>query len=118
MKHSILMILAAMLLLLASCSTKDLSGVYECQSLKGTGVGAKDRVIDALSDGSCTYSQLEFKADSTIVLTGKDRTLTATYTRNDDIIRVKDGQTEILFEIRIDKTIKGEGVTKGIYKKY
>ena len=106
------------LVLFASCTTKDLTGIYECQSLKGAGAGVQDRMIEALTSDTCAYTQLEFKADSTIVITGKDRTFTSTYSRDNDIIRVKDVQADILFTIRADRTLKGEGVSTGIYKKY
>jgi hypothetical protein len=118
MKYSIQIILPTALLLFAACSTKDLTGIYECQSLKGAGVGVQDRMIEALSSDTCAYTQLEFKADSTIVITGNNRSFTSTYTRNKDEIRVKDAQNDILFTIRADRTLKGEGVSEGIYKKY
>ena len=118
MKNSIQFVLATSFLLLTACSTKDLSGIYECQSLKGAGAGVQDRMIEALSDDSCAYIKLEFKADSTIVITAKDRSFTSTYTRDNDLIRVKDVSSDILFTIRADRTLKGEGVSKGIYKKY
>jgi hypothetical protein len=60
------------------------------------------------------YKEIEIKGASTIVISGFFAT---SYVVDENYIRVKTDKSDLLFKIKTDNTLVGEGYAAGIYKK-
>ena len=85
-------------LALAACGNQALEGEYKNQ---GNGI----------------YSAVEFKGKSTAVVKGMGMSFPTSYERDGQLIRLKTDKSDLLFTIKEDKTLVGEGFAEGIYKK-
>ena len=85
-------------LALAACGNQALEGEYKNQ---GNGI----------------YSAVEFKGKSTAVVKGMGMTFPTSYERDGQVIRLKTDKSDLLFTIKDDKALVGEGFAEGIYKK-
>ena len=85
-------------LTLVACGNQALEGEYKNQ---GNGI----------------YSAVEFKGKSTAVVKGMGMTFPTSYERDGQLIRLKTDKSDLLFTIKDDKTLLGEGFAEGVYKK-
>ena len=85
-------------LALAACGNQALEGEYKNQ---GNGI----------------YSAVEFKGKSTAVVKGMGMTFPTSYERDGQVIRLKTDKSDLLFTVKDDKTLVGEGFAEGVYKK-
>jgi len=92
--------LAGLLLTLAltACGNQTLDGEYKNQ---GNGI----------------YSAVEFKGKSTAVVKGMGMTFPTSYERDGQVIRLKTDKSDLLFTVKDDKTLVGDGFAEGVYKK-
>lgn len=85
-------------LALAACGNQTLEGEYKNQ---GNGI----------------YSAVEFKGKSTVVVKGMGMTFPTSYERDGQLVRLKTDKSDLLFTVKDDKTLVGEGFAEGVYKK-
>jgi hypothetical protein len=85
-------------LALAACGNQTLEGEYKNQS---NGI----------------YSAVEFKGKSTAVVKGMGMTFPTSYERDGQLIKLKTDKSDLLFTIKDEKTLVGEGYAEGVYKK-
>ncbi len=93
-------ILAALPLIFAltACGNQALEGEYKIQ---GNGI----------------YSALEFKGKTTVVIKSMGMSFPSSYVQDGNLIRVKTDKTDLLFTIKDGKTLVGDGLSEGVYKK-
>lgn len=88
----------SLVLALAACGNQALEGEYKNQS---NGI----------------YSSVEFKGKSTAAVKGMGMTFPTSYERDGQLVRLKTDKSDLLFTIKDDKTLVGEGFAEGVYKK-
>ena len=93
-----LLLILSFALALAACGNQALEGEYKNQ---GNGI----------------YSAVEFKGKSTAVVKGMGMTFPTSYERDGQLIRLKTDKSDLLFTVKDDKTLVGEGFAEGVYKK-
>ena len=69
------------------------------------------------NQGNGIYSAVEFKGKSTAVVKGMGMTFPTSYELDGKLIRLKTDKSDLLFTIKDDKTLVGEGFAEGVYKK-
>ena len=98
MKLARILINLSFVLALAACGNQVLEGEYKNQ---GNGI----------------YSAIEFKGKSTAVVKSMGMTFPTSYDLDGKLIRLKTDKSDLLFTIKDDKTLVGQGFAEGVYKK-
>ena len=107
------------LVIVIGCKTNSISGVYVCdqsQKKADTTINHGSNV-EAFIDLTCTIEELDFKGNSTVQLKMKNGQIATSYVVDKDYIRIKGSGAEILFKIKDNKTLSGEGSFQGEYHK-
>ena len=109
----------SILVIVIGCKTNNMSGVYVCdQSQKKADTTIKHGNNDeAFIDLTCTIEELDFKGNSTVELKMKNGSMVTSYVVDKDYIRIKGSGADILFKLKDNKTLSGEGVFGGDYHK-
>lgn len=96
-----------------------MSGIYICdqsQKKKDTTIH-HENTIESFTDFTCIIEELDFKGNSTVVLKISNGPFATSHVTDNDYIRVKGTGSDILFKIKDNKTLSGEGIAQGIYYK-
>jgi hypothetical protein len=109
----------SILVIVIGCKTNTMSGVYVCdQSQKKSDTTIKHgSTVETFIDVTCIIEELEFKGNSTVELKMKNGPIVTSYVVDKDYIRVKGSGTDILFKVKDNKTLSGEGSFQGEYHK-
>lgn len=73
--------------------------------------------VESFIDVTCIIEELDFKGNSTVELKMKNGPIVTSYLVDKDYVRVKGSGTDILFKIKDNKTLSGEGSFQGEYHK-
>ncbi len=98
MKFTQMQVSLSFALALAACGNQALEGEYK-------------------NLGNGIYSAIEFKGKSTALVKGMGMTFPTSYERDGQIIRLKIDKSDLLFTVKDDKTLVGEGFAEGVYRK-
>jgi hypothetical protein len=98
MKITQILVGLSFVLSLSACGNQALEGEYKNQ-------------------GSGVYSAVEFKGKSTAVVKAMGMTFPTSYERDGRLVRLKTDKSDLLFTIKDDKTLVGQGFAEGVYKK-
>ena len=124
MKPFSILICLLVIIIFYSCSNKHLKGIYICEKIAEDSTKTSKNNLTKLAlgmlgiDDVCLYTQLEFKGTNTVVLStviGQD--YPTSYIIDEDYIKVKTDKSDLLFKIKDDKILIGEGYSKGLFKK-
>ena len=109
----------SIMVIIASCKTNSMSGVYVCdQSQKKADTTiTHGNSVEAFMDLTCTIEELDFKGNSTVELKMKNGAIVTSYVVDKDNIRIKGSGADILFKVKDNKTLSGEGIFEGEYHK-
>jgi hypothetical protein len=107
------------LMIVIGCRSSYISGVYVCdQSQKKADTiihqGSRD---DIYLDVTCAMEELDFKRDKTVEIKLENGSFLTSYLVNKDDIIIKGTGSDILMKIKDKKTLSGEGIFKGFYRK-
>jgi len=72
-------------------------------------------LIDAVAPGGCLYPHFKFHGESTVMIGSFIGDLACSYVRDQDYIRIRTDQSDLLLRIVDSDTLIGEGFAKGIY---
>jgi len=95
--------------------TRILAGLSFVLSLTACGNQALEG--EYKNQGNGIYSVIEFKGKSTAVVKGMGMTFPTSYERDGQLVRLKTDKSDLLFTVKDDKTLVGEGFAEGVYKK-
>lgn len=109
----------SILVIVTGCKTNNMSGVYICdQSQKKTDTTINHgNTVEKFIDLTCTIEELDFKGKSTVVLKMENGPIVTSYVVDKDYIRIKGSGADILFKVKDNKTLSGEGIFLGEYHK-
>lgn len=96
-----------------------MSGVYICDQSQKKAVTTINHgnTVEKFIDLTCTIEELDFKGKSTVVLKMKNGPIVTSYVVDKDYIRIKGSGADILFKVKDNKTLRGEGMFLGEYHK-
>jgi hypothetical protein len=119
MKQVLFYFTLSIMVSIVGCKTNDMSGVYVCdQSQKKADTTINHgNSVDESMDLTCTIQALDFKGDSTVELKMKNGPIVTSYIIDKDYIRIKGSGADILFKVKDNKTLIGEGIFEGLYHK-
>lgn len=109
----------SIMVIVVGCKTNNINGVYVCdQSQKKADTTINNgNNVETFMDLTCTIQELDFKGNSTVELKMKNGPIVTSYIVDKDYIRIKGSGTDILFKVKDNKTLSGEGVFEGLYHK-
>ncbi len=109
----------SILIIVIGCKTNNMSGVYVCdQSQKKADTTINHgNTVEKFLDLTCTIEELDFKGNSTVVLKMENGPIVTSYVVDKDYIRVKGSGADMLFKVKDNKTLSGEGMFLGEYHK-
>jgi hypothetical protein len=104
---------------LGGCASNNITGVYVCdQSQKKPDSTIHHQYnVERFVDLTCTIQELDFKGNTTVELKLPNGPLVTSYVTDKGYIRVKGSGSDILFKIKDDRTLSGEGIAQGLYHK-
>lgn len=110
---------SSILVIVIGCKTNNMSGVYICdQSQKKADTTINHgNTVEKFLDLTCTIEELDFKGNSTVVLKMENGPIVTSYVVDKDYIRVKGSGADMLFKVKDNKTLSGEGIFLGEYHK-
>lgn len=119
MKQVLFYFTLSTMLIIVGCKTNNMSGVYVCdQSQKKADTTINHgNSVEAFLDLTCTIEELDFKGNSTVELKMKNGPIVTSYVVDKDYVRIKGSGADILFKVKDNKTLSGEGVFAGEYHK-
>ncbi|MBL7740788.1 MAG: hypothetical protein JNK14_16330 [Chitinophagaceae bacterium] len=102
-----------------SCKTNNLDGLYVCDlsNKKADTTIRQGGQTEVFLDYTCTISEIDFKGSSTVTMKMGNGEVASSYVIDNDYVRIKGTGSDILLKIKDQKTLVGEGVSKGIYHK-
>jgi hypothetical protein len=117
----VLSVLALILFIfcLGGCTSDNITGVYVCDQSqkKPDSTIQRQYNVEHFVDLTCTIQELDFKGNSTVELKLPNGPLVTSYVTEKGYIRVKGSGSDILFKIKDDRTLSGEGIAQGLYHK-
>lgn len=119
MRQALFYFALSILVIVVGCKTNNMSGVYICDQSKKKGDTTINHGgnIGTFMDFTCTIEELDFKGNSTVQLKMKNGPIVTSYVVDKDYIRIKGSGADILFKIKDNKTLSGEGIFEGQYHK-
>lgn len=119
MKQVLSFVTLTLFILCSGCNTNNISGVYICdQSQKKTDTTIhRENSVESFMDLTCIIQEIDFKGNSTVELKMANGPIVTSYVTDKDYIRVKGSGSDILFKIKDNRTLSGEGIAQGIYYK-
>jgi hypothetical protein len=112
MKQLLSSFMVILLIVCAGCSSNSMSGVYVCDQSqkKGDSIVRRDSIHEAYLDFTCMIESLDFKGNSTVELRTKDGPSATSYIVDKDYVRIRGTEADLLFKIKDNKTLTGEGI--------
>lgn len=119
MNKSFLIFFLSILLMATSCKRTQMRGLYVCdvsQKKPETRTISKGNVHIEM-DITCMIESLDFKGDSSVLITMNGSGVASSYVVDGEYIRIKGTGADLLYKIKDDATLVGEGIFKGTYNK-
>ena len=112
-------VIAILFMFCLGCNTNSMSGVYICdQSQKKADTSIRhENSVEVFWDATCIIEEIDFKGNSTVELKMSNGPYVTSYVTDKGYIRVKGTGSEILFKIKDNRTLSGEGIAQGLYYK-
>lgn len=119
MKQVFFYLTLSIVVTIVSCKTNNMSGVYLCDKSqkKADSVISNKSKVETFIDLTCLIEALDFKGNNTVQLKMKNGPIITSYVVDKHYIRIKGSGADILFTVKENMTLRGEGIFNGEYHK-